>query len=67
MQYEAGTFRVGSGSTFGSGRYGKFPRGPWAGFVGAQSEVDPSRADASPWNEQLPVVAAFRKALGIAR
>jgi group II intron reverse transcriptase/maturase len=24
-------FRVGSGSTSGYGRYGKFPRGPWAG------------------------------------
>ena len=37
------------------------------GFAGAQSEVDPSRADASPWIERLPVIAAFRKALGIPR
>jgi hypothetical protein len=31
-----------------------------AGFAGPQSDVDPSRADASPWLEQLPVVKAFR-------
>ena len=38
-----------------------------AGFAGAQSEVDPSRADASPWLERLPVIAAFRRALAIPR
>jgi len=37
------------------------------GFVGAVSEVDPSRADASPWNEELPVVQAFRQAVGVPR
>jgi hypothetical protein len=31
-----------------------------AGFAGAQSDVDPSRADASPWLEKLPVIQAFR-------
>jgi len=31
-----------------------------AGFAGPPSEVDPSRADASPWLEKLPVVQAFR-------
>jgi hypothetical protein len=29
-------------------------------FAGAQSDVDPSRADASPWLEKLPVIQAFR-------
>lgn len=29
-------------------------------FAGAQSEVDPSRADASPWLERLPVIREFR-------
>lgn len=36
-------------------------------FVGAQSEVDPSRADASPWIERMPVIREFRRALGIPR
>ncbi len=31
------------------------------GFVGEQSEVDPMRADASPWLEKLPVIAEFRR------
>jgi hypothetical protein len=32
-----------------------------AGYVGAVSQVDPSRADASPWLNELPVVQAFRR------
>ena len=35
-----------------------------AGFVGAISEVDPARADASPWLERLAVLQEFRKAIG---
>ena len=31
------------------------------GFVGAQSDVDPMRADASPWLEKLPVIREFRR------
>jgi hypothetical protein len=31
------------------------------GFAGAASEVDPTRADASPWLERLPVIRAFRR------
>lgn len=31
------------------------------GFAGPPSEVDPSRADASPWLDQLPVIREFRK------
>ncbi len=31
-----------------------------AGFAGAASEVDPSRADASPWIERLPIIQRFR-------
>ena len=34
------------------------------GFAGAASEVDPARSDASPWLERLPVIRAFRRALG---
>jgi len=37
------------------------------GYAGAISEVDPARADASPWLEELPVVQAFRKAMGLPR
>jgi hypothetical protein len=37
------------------------------GFAGALSEVDPARADASPWIEKLPVIREFRKQLGIRR
>ena len=32
-----------------------------AAYVGAASTVDPARADASPWLNQLPVVQAFRR------
>lgn len=35
------------------------------GFAGEISEVDPARADASPWLEALPVIQAFRRALGV--
>jgi hypothetical protein len=31
------------------------------GFAGAASDVDPSRADASPWLEKLPVIREFRR------
>lgn len=31
------------------------------GFAGPQSEHDPSRADASPWLERLPVIREFRR------
>lgn len=31
------------------------------GFVGGQSEIDPSRGDASPWNERMPVIREFRR------
>lgn len=31
------------------------------GFVGAPSARDPSRSDASPWLERLPVIRAFRR------
>jgi len=34
------------------------------GFAGAISEVDPARADASPWLERLAVLQDFRKAIG---
>jgi hypothetical protein len=34
------------------------------GFAGAISEVDPARADASPWLERLSVLREFRKAIG---
>ncbi len=34
------------------------------GFAGAASELDPDRADASPWNERLPVIQLFRRWLG---
>ena len=34
-----------------------------AGFAGAASTVDPSRADASPWIEKLPVIQEFRRKL----
>ncbi|MGI9238600.1 MAG: hypothetical protein ACR2QZ_14475 [Woeseiaceae bacterium] len=36
------------------------------GFAGPVCPVDPDRADASPWNEKLPVIRAFRRAFGIA-
>ncbi len=31
------------------------------GYAGALSDVDPSRADASPWLEKLPVIREFRR------
>ncbi len=31
------------------------------GFVGEVSEFDGSRADASPWLDQLPVIQEFRR------
>jgi hypothetical protein len=34
------------------------------GFAGEISDVDPARADASPWLEALPVIQAFRRAMG---
>jgi hypothetical protein len=33
------------------------------GFAGRNSEVDPARADASPWLERLPVVQEFRRTI----
>lgn len=35
-----------------------------AGFAGEISTVDPARADASPWLDQLPVIQQFRRAIG---
>jgi cytochrome c5 len=37
-----------------------------AGFAGEASDVDPARADASPWIERLPVIREFRRKLGAA-
>ena len=37
------------------------------GYVGEPSELDPDRADASPWIEELPVIREFRKRLRIPR
>ncbi len=37
------------------------------GFVGEISEVDPARADASPWLEELPVIRDFRTAIDLPR
>ena len=31
------------------------------GFAGPICELDPDRADASPWNDRLPVIRRFRK------
>jgi len=31
------------------------------GYAGAASPIDPSRADASPWIEELPVIREFRR------
>lgn len=39
--------------------FSQIPRG----FVGETSEVDPSRASASPWIEALPVIKRFRRVL----
>lgn len=35
------------------------------GYAGDVCPVDPDRADASPWNERLPVIRAFRRKFGI--
>jgi len=32
-----------------------------AGFAGPMCPVDPDRADASPWNERLPIIRSFRR------
>lgn len=37
------------------------------GFAGGISEIDPARADASPWLEALPIVQAFRRAIRFPR
>ncbi len=37
--------------------YSQIPKG----FAGPASEVDPTRADASPWLERLPVIREFRR------
>ena len=37
------------------------------GFAGDVCPVDPDRADASPWNERLPVIRSFRRKFGIVR
>jgi hypothetical protein len=37
------------------------------GYAGAASELDASRADASAWIEQLPVIREFRRAIGLPR
>jgi len=34
-----------------------------AGFAGPVCPVDPDRADASPWNEQLPIIRSFRRSV----
>ncbi|MGI9232165.1 MAG: hypothetical protein ACR2RD_00905 [Woeseiaceae bacterium] len=35
------------------------------GFAGPVCPVDPDRADASPWNEKLPIIRSFRRKFGI--
>lgn len=37
------------------------------GFAGAQSRVDPSRADAGPWLKRVPILQAFSAALRAGR
>ena len=37
--------------------YSQIPKG----YAGPASEVDPTRADASPWLERLPVIREFRR------
>lgn len=37
------------------------------GYAGAPCPSDPYRADASPWNERMPVIKAFRRALNVKR
>ena len=31
------------------------------GFAGPECPFDPDRADASPWNERLPIIRSFRR------
>ncbi len=33
------------------------------GFAGSPNSIDPGRADASPWNEKMPIIQEFRKFL----
>lgn len=33
------------------------------GYAGPMCPVDPDRADASPWNERLPIIRAFRRSI----
>ena len=33
------------------------------GFAGAPAEFDPTRADASPWLDALPIIQRFRRAM----
>jgi hypothetical protein len=35
------------------------------GYAGAQSTVDPSRADTAPWLERMPVIREFRRRVGL--
>jgi hypothetical protein len=37
------------------------------GFAGDICPADPDRADASPWNERMPVIQSFRRKFGIDR
>lgn len=37
------------------------------GFAGPVCPIDPDRADASPWNERLPIIRAFRRSMRIPR
>lgn len=37
------------------------------GFAGPVCPVDPDRADASPWNERMPVIRSFRRKFGLPR
>ncbi len=34
------------------------------GFAGAPSPADPSRADTSPWNDRMPILAQYRRLFG---
>jgi len=36
-------------------------------FAGPVCPIDPDRADASPWNERLPIIRAFRRAMKVPR
>ena len=38
-----------------------------AGFAGAPSDVDPSRADTSPWNDSMPIIRDFRRRFNVSR